>query len=381
EHIEPVMGQLFEVKTYRNLLEAAGNIQEVMVGYSDSCKDGGILSSAWSLYEAQKKITALAAEQGIGCRLFHGRGGTIGRGGGPTYEAILAQPPGTVHGAIKFTEQGEVLSYKYGNAETAVYELTMGVSGLLRASTCLVRPPRQENSEHLQVMEQLARRGEDSYRELTEQTPGFLDYFYEATPVSEISLLNIGSRPSHRNKGDRSKNSVRAIAWVFGWAQARHTLPAWYGLGTALADWVGDDPQRMAQLQAMYREWPFFRALLSNTQMSLFKADMGIAAEYAGLCHDPDVAERVYRMVAEEHGRAVAKVLEVGQASGLLEETPALAQSLARRNPYLDPLNHIQVVVLKRHRAPDLEEEDREPWLIPLVRSINAIAAGMRNTG
>ena len=381
EHIEPVMGQLFEVKTYRDLLAASGNLQEVMVGYSDSCKDGGILSSAWSLYEAQKKITALAAEQGIGCRLFHGRGGTIGRGGGPTYEAILAQPPGTVHGAIKFTEQGEVLSYKYGNAETAVYELTMGVSGLLRASTCLVRPPRQENSEHLQVMEQLARRGEDSYRELTEQTPGFLDYFYEATPVSEISLLNIGSRPSHRNKGDRSKNSVRAIAWVFGWAQARHTLPAWYGLGTALADWVGDDPQRMAQLQAMYREWPFFRALLSNTQMSLFKADMGIAAEYAGLCHDPDVAERVYRMVAEEHGRAVAKVLEVGQASGLLEETPALAQSLARRNPYLDPLNHIQVVVLKRHRAPDLEEEDREPWLIPLVRSINAIAAGMRNTG
>ena len=274
-----------------------------------------------------------------------------------------------------------MLSYKYSNAETAVYELTMGVSGLLKASTCIVRPPQPEPAEYLDVMEELAQRGEAVYRRLTEQTPGFLDYFYEVTPVNEIGMLNIGSRPSHRTAGDRSKSSVRAIAWVFGWAQSRHTLPAWYGIGGALAHWCAESPERLGQLQAMYRQWPFFHAVLSNSQMSLFKADMDIAREYAGLFPERETARAIYDAIRAEYETTVEIVLKAACATELLEETPALALSLTRRSPYLDPLNHIQIVLLERYRDPTLDEETRERWLAPLLRSINAIAAGMRNTG
>ena len=381
EHIEPVMTALLDNPVYANLLTASGNSQEVMLGYSDSCKDGGILASGWNLYQAQKKITKLTQTRDIHLRLFHGRGGTIGRGGGPTYEAILAQPEGTVHGEIKFTEQGEVLSNKYSNLETAVYELTMGVSGLLKASRCLICKPREDNPDYLAIMQQLAESGEDVYRELTDRTPGFLDYFYEATPVSEIGLLNIGSRPSHRKKGDRSKSSVRAIAWVFGWAQSRHTIPAWYGIGSALQQWLDGNGRDLEKLRLMYQEWPFFRALLSNTQMSLFKADMRIAAEYSQMQHNQEVAKHIYGLINQEHQRTVGNILEVAQLRSLLEETPVLALSLSRRNPYLDPLNHIQITLLKRYRNEQLSEQEREQWLEPLLRTINAIAAGMRNTG
>ncbi len=380
-HIEDVLHALLALPTYGALLKAAGNVQEVMLGYSDSAKDGGTLSSSWNLYEAQKKIIRIADHFGIKCRLFHGRGGTIGRGGGPTHESILAQPPGTVHGQIKFTEQGEVLYYKYSNAETAAYELTMGVTGLMKASISVVRPAVQDRKDHLAVMNELARVGEASYRALTDQTPGFNDYFYEATPVNEIGLLNIGSRPSHRTKADRSKASVRAIPWVFGWAQSRHTLPAWYGLGAALDSWRGNDPTRLAALQTMYQQWPFFRSLLSNTQMALFKSDMDIAREYAELCADPDTRQRVYHMVKEEFHRTVSQVLQVANAKYLIEDNPVLALSLARRNPYLDPLNHIQTALLKRYRSAPGDESRPSVWRDPLLRSINAIAAGMRNTG
>ncbi len=381
EHITPVMSRLLDTPIYKTLLEVSGNTQEVMLGYSDSCKDGGILASSWNLYQAQKQIAKLTAERGIHLRLFHGRGGTIGRGGGPTHEAILAQPEGTVHGQIKFTEQGEVLSNKYSNLETAVYELTMGVSGLLKASRSLIMPPGRDNEEYLDIMQQLADNGEQVYRELTDNTPGFLDYFYEATPVSEIGLMNIGSRPSHRKKGDRSKSSVRAIAWVFGWAQSRHTLPAWYGIGSALKMWLNGKVNGMQKLQEMYRAWPFFRALLSNTQMSLFKAEMGIAEEYAELAHNPEQARVVYTRISSEHRDTTANVLEVAQLGSLLEETPVLALSLSRRNPYLDPLNHIQITLLKRYRNENQDEATRTMWLEPLLRSINSIATGMRNTG
>ncbi len=214
EHIEPVMSSLFNNKIYNKYLKAAGNLQEVMLGYSDSCKDGGILASSWNLYGAQRRITELAREKGIDIRLFHGRGGTIGRGGGPTHEAILAQPFGSVHGQIKFTEQCEVLSNKYSNSETAVYELVMGISGLMKPSSCLIKAERDDNPDYLNTMSYLAR-GEQTYRHLTDETPGFLDYFYEATPVTEIGLMNIGSRPSHRKTGDRSKSSVRAYRLGF----------------------------------------------------------------------------------------------------------------------------------------------------------------------
>jgi phosphoenolpyruvate carboxylase len=376
-----VLSALFDNSTYRAMLATGGNLQEVMLGYSDSAKDGGILASAWNLYRTQRSVTDIATERGITCRLFHGRGGTVGRGGGPTHDSILAQPPGTVQGQIKFTEQGEVLSYKYSHRETAVFELTMGLTGLLKASISLVRTSEPENPQFLSAMTDIARMGERHYRSLTESTPGFLDYFYEATPVSEIGLLNIGSRPSHRKKQDRSKESVRAIPWVFGWAQSRHTLPAWYGVGTAIRDWVGKHPSNSATLHEMHEQWPFFRSLLSNTCMSLVKADSQIAKEYSSLCLERETKERIYELFNEELTTTIRQVLAVSGSEHLMEENPLLRQSLDRRNPYLDPLNAMQVILLTRFRNSESTEAERQRWLNPLLRSINAIAAGMRNTG
>ncbi len=380
-HIEEVTELLLDNEVYRQLLSTSGNMQEIMLGYSDSCKDGGILASGWSLYKAQRKITTIATRHNIVCRLFHGRGGTIGRGGGPTHEAILSQPAGTVFGEIKFTEQGEVLSNKYGNKETAVYELTMGSTGLLKASRALVAPPPPDNEKYLDILAELVETGEGAYRDLTDHTPAFLDYFYEATPLTEIGMMNIGSRPSHRKRGDRSKSSVRAIAWVFGWAQSRHTLPAWYGIGKALDAGSNGSPEKLAILQQMYKEWPFFRALLSNTQMALFKADMDIAAEYAELCLEQATTDAVYPRIRDEYRRTRENILKITRQQELMEENPMLALSLSRRNPYLDPLNHIQIKLLERYRDESIPQEQRDIWLSPLLRTINAIAAGMRNTG
>ncbi len=378
-HIVPVTSALFNNPTYYALLKASGNQQEIMLGYSDSAKDGGNMASAWNLYQAQQQIMKLADEYAVECRLFHGRGGTIGRGGGPTHVAILSQPTGTVRGEIKFTEQGEVLSYKYSNSETACYELSLGVTGLMKASTCLVKPVATDNPAHLEIMHELAQDGEKAYRLLTDQTEGFFKFFYEATPVNEIGLLNIGSRPSHRKKGNLSKSSIRAIPWVFGWAQARLTFPAWFGTGYALETWAkkhGED-----QLKQMYEQWPFFRALLSNIQMALFKTELRTGKEYSELAQEQQQAQHIYTMIAQEHQRTVQGALNVSGNPYLMAETPTIALSLKRRNPYLDPLNHIQIVLLKRYKAPNISEDEREKWLKPLLNSINAIAAGMRNTG
>lgn len=380
-HIQPVMTKLFDNATYTELLKSSGNLQEVMLGYSDSCKDGGILASVWNLYQAQQQIAELTKSRGVRLRMFHGRGGTVGRGGGPTHDAILSQPTGTVHGEIKFTEQGEVLSYKYSNQQTAVYELTMGVTGLLKASQNLIIEPEADKPEYLEIMAELAKEGENQYRQLTDHTEGFLDYFYEATPVYEIGQMNIGSRPSHRKKADRSKSSVRAIAWVFGWAQSRHTMPAWFGIGTALDKWLGNDANRLETLQIMYKNWPFFRALLSNSQMALYKGEMQIAKSYMSLCENQDTAKDVYKIISGEYERTAENVLSIAKISELLEETPHLALSLTRRNPYLDPLNQIQLSLIKKYRDESLSDEERTQWLHPLLRTISAIAAGMRNTG
>ncbi len=381
EHIEPVLEKLLSNPAYRQLLKSSGNTQEVMLGYSDSAKDGGITSSAWNLYQAQKHVIAIGNRHQVHIRLFHGRGGTIGRGGGPTHEAILSQPEGTVSGQIKFTEQGEVLSFKYNNVATAVYELTMGITGLLKGSAHLVQNSKPDIPQYLSIMQQLAATGEQHFRNLTEHTEGFLDYFYEATPVSEISHLNIGSRPSHRAKGDRSKSSVRAIAWVFGWAQSRQTLPAWYGLGKALDDFIQAEPGNLATLQKMYRDWPFFTALMSNSQMALFKSEMMIAREYANLCEDPETANRIYQLINDEYYRTNNAILTISDSHELLDENPVLQMSLVRRDPYLDPLNYIQLSLLHKTRKPDITEQEKSTWFTPLLRSINAIAAGMRNTG
>ena len=378
--IEEVLTRLLDQPVYLALLQASGERQEVMLGYSDSCKDGGILASAWGLYQAQQRVIAIADRRGLKCRLFHGRGGTVGRGGGPTHAAILAQPPDTVRGQIKFTEQGEVLFYRYNNMETAIYELTMGMTGLLKASLSLVQPVAKDRPEDWAVMGELARIGEHGYRELTERTEGFLDYFYEATPVAEIGSLNIGSRPSHRKKQDRSKNSIRAIAWVFAWAQARQTFPAWYGIGAGVAAWCAGRPERLETLRGMYRDWPFFRNLLSNAQMALSKSDMNLAREYAALCTDTEAGKRVLGLIDSEYRRCVDWVLDIADSDRLMAENPVLAASLQRRNAYLGPLNFIQVFLLRRVREAG-DDAGENPWRKPLLRTINAIAAGMRNTG
>ena len=382
-HISGVLTHLFENSVYRELLKASGNLQEAMLGYSDSCKDGGTLASQWNLYNAQNQVIELTDKYGVKCRLFHGRGGTVGRGGGPTHRAIISQPAGTVHGQIKFTEQGEVLSNKYSHEETAVYELGVGITGLLKASTGIIHKQKSSSDSFKTAMSELAKSGEVCYRNLTEETEGFLDYFYDITPVQEIGLLNIGSRPSHRATGNRSKDSIRAIPWVFGWAQARHTLPAWFGMGTALQNYMDDHKEEgVAQLKKMVKEWPFFSALMSNVQMALYKAEMEIAKEYAKQSPNKEQALSIFNKIREEYELTVKSVLKVTDLSALMEDTPFLRYSLERRNPYLDPLNHIQIKLLGRHRAAIAGTDNVESeHLEGLLRTINAIAAGMRNTG
>ncbi len=374
--IDTILNSLLGNSMYRKLLASSSNTQEVMLGYSDSCKDGGIVSSTWGLYQAQKKVVAIARKYNIRCRMFHGRGGTIGRGGGPTHDAILAQPHDTVLGHIKFTEQGEVLSSKYSNAETAFYELSMGITGLMKASLTLVRPNALQHDRFYDNMQQIADLAEQSYRELTDRSEGFFEYFYQATPVTEIGLMNIGSRPSHRRKGDMSKSSVRAIPWVFGWAQSRHTLPGWYGLGSAIEQWLQLHPRDgLKQLYRMYKEWPFFNAMISNTRMALFKSNMKTAEYYASLCHNPELSTRIFGQIRHENELTIHNVLKVARLDRLLSSDPLLELSLTRREPYLDPLGFIQISLLKKYRRED------ERWKDALLSSINAIAAAMRNTG
>ncbi|RJS92345.1 phosphoenolpyruvate carboxylase [Salinisphaera sp. Q1T1-3] len=369
EHIEPVLDKLLENPHYRAFLEAGETDgtkrQEVMLGYSDSCKDGGIMTSRWQLYRAQQEAVALCERHGIDCTLFHGRGGTVGRGGGPTHQAIMSQPPGTVRSRIKFTEQGEMIFAKYSNPETAVNELTLGVTGTLKASAS-----RPSDADYSDVAARLADAGERFYRDLTENTEGFFDYFKAATPTTEIGALNIGSRPSSRpSRAKLDKGSIRAISWVFAWAQSRHTLPGWLGLGTALTE-AGVEAET---LQRLYQDWPYFRTIIDNVQMSLAKADMPIATEYARLAADH---AHVFDAIRAEYDRAVSGVLRITGEKQILDDDPVLQTSLDRRRPYLDPLNHIQTAALTRYR----ENGDRV-WLDPVLRSINAIAAGMRNTG
>jgi phosphoenolpyruvate carboxylase len=298
---DQVLGALLDLPLYLTLLRANGGCQEVMLGYSDSTKDGGILSAAWHLYEAQKRLAALATDHGVGLRLFHGRGGTVGRGGGPAHQAILAQPAGTVHGGLRVTEQGEVIAFKYAHPETAVYELTVSTAAVLKRSVHLIHAPPPERRDYLGILDELAAAGETAYRDLVDRTPGVLDFFYSATPVNELGRLNLGSRPSHRRGGERSKASIRAIPWVFGWAQSRYNLPGWYGAGTALERWHHAAPERLARLQRMYLEWPFFKNLIDNVQLALAKTDLDIALSYARLCQHDLQSHRIHGAIKEEY--------------------------------------------------------------------------------
>ena len=378
--IEEILEDLFSNDTYTNLIGSYKNskLQEVMLGYSDSCKDGGILSSSWSLYKAQQQVLDISKKYQIECRLFHGRGGTVGRGGGPTHNAILAQPNKTVRGMIKITEQGEVLSYKYAVPQSASYELELAISGLIKASKHLVIDDTVCTNNFEEIMSEMSIVGEKKYRDLTDEKEGIMDYFYEATPVQELAELNIGSRPSHRKKTQRSKYSIRAIPWVFGWSLSRHTLPAWYGLGSALNQMVASDQSSMDKLKTMYSEWPFFRVLLDNIQMALAKSDLGIARDYSLLVKDRNAANQIIDDIEKEFESTVQTLLRIVGSDQLLSDNTKLSLSLSRRQPYLDPLNYIQVMLLKAHR--EIPDEDTVN-LDPLLRTIHAIATGMKNTG
>ncbi len=375
--IKNILENLFSNSIYKSFLDCnKSSLQEVMLGYSDSCKDGGILASSFGLYEAQQKIIKLAEKYKIDCRIFHGRGGTVGRGGGPTHNSILAQPAKTVNGKIKITEQGEVLSYKYAQYETACYELEMAIGGLIKASQHIVIDQNLNFTLFEKVMTDMAKKGEDAYRDLTDKTEGIIDYFYEATPVQELGELNIGSRPSHRSLEERSRYSIRAIPWVFGWSLSRHTLPAWYGLGSALNAIYKE--QGIEILRSMYKEWPFFHMMIDNIGQAVAKADLSIAKDYASLATDKKKATIIYNKIKKEYILTEDLMLKILESDKLLTDNKKLALSLTRRKPYMDPLNYIQVMLLRKHRKHSVRDDN---IFDSLLRTIHAIAAGLRNTG
>lgn len=366
ENAPAILDVLFQVPYYQNLLNQQHAMQEIMLGYSDSCKDGGIVASTWNLYVAQKAITEVLDKYKLNSCFFHGRGGTVARGGGDNvYKAIQSQPAGTVRGAIKFTEQGEVLSNRYVSVDNALHELTMGISGLVEATV----NDTNEKPEYLSIMADMVKVGEQTYRDLTDHNEDLMRFFYEATPTKQIGLLNIGSRPSHRKKLDYSKNSIRAIGWVFAWAQSRFNIPGWYGLGSALA------AQNIDALQDMYQHFPFFKAMLDKIEMVLGKTDITIARAYADLVEDQALANNFYQTIKAEYELTLSKVLEITNKP-LLENQAVLQQSLDERYASLSTLNHLQTLLIKRV-GDDMESE----WVQPLLRSINAVSVGMRNTG
>lgn len=372
------------------LIARQGQLQEVMLGYSDSNKDGGFLTSNWELYKAEIDLVKIFADAKVKLRLFHGRGGTVGRGGGPSFDAILAQPPGTVNGQIRLTEQGEIIASKFSNAEIGRRNLELLVAATLEASLGQAGQGAAADGKLArfeEVMAELSERAYHAYRNLVYETPGFTDYFFAATPIAEIAELNLGSRPASR-KSTRRIEDLRAIPWGFSWGQCRLLLPGWYGFGSAVGDWIAagaDDTGRagrIATLQAMYQEWPFFATLLSNMDMVLAKTDLPIASRYAGLVKDVELRHRIFSRISAEHAATIACLQSITGFDKRLAGNPLLARSIQNRFAYLDPLNHLQVELIERHRAlaaGPLEMDNRVHRGIHL--SINGVAAGLRNTG
>jgi phosphoenolpyruvate carboxylase len=370
-----VMDRLLSLPGYARLLASRGGTHEVMLGYSDSNKDGGFLTSGWELFKAERALVEVFARHGVRLRLFHGRGGSVGRGGGPTYQAVLAQPAGAVQGQIRVTEQGEVIAAKYGNPEIGRRNLETLVAATLEA-TLLPERGDAPQASHLAAMDALSAHALRAYRKLVYETPGFERYFWESTVISEIADLNIGSRPASRKKST-SIEDLRAIPWVFSWAQCRLMLPGWYGFGTAVDTWLADNPGGLQLLREMHRDWPFFATLLSNMDMVLAKTDLAIASRYAALVSDDALREQIFPRLRAEHRATVQNLLSITGSEHLLQSNPLLARSIRNRFPYLDPLNHIQVELLRRYRSGD--RDDRTKRSIHLT--INGIAAGLRNSG
>ena len=372
-----VMEALFSITEYRRMLESRGGVQEIMLGYSDSNKDGGYLTSNWELYKATIKLVEVFERHGVKLRLFHGRGGTVGRGGGPSYQAILAQPQGSVQGQIRITEQGEVIASKYADPDIGRRNLETLVAATLEATLLDRASPKGDSALYQEVMDELSLEGFKAYRNLVYETPGFVTFFRTATPITEIADLNVGSRPAARRKSDRIED-LRAIPWVFSWSLARIMLPGWYGFGTAVAQLVERRGERgLATLREMYRNWPFFQTLLSNMDMLLAKSDIHIASRYAELVVDEDLRNRIFGRIQSEMQLTVKQLLTITGQRELLEANPALARSLRNRSPYIDPLNHLQVEALRRFRAGEQDDKVKRAILL----TINGIAAGLRNSG
>ena len=372
-----IMDELFSIPYYRTLLQSRGSTQEVMLGYSDSNKDGGYLTANWELYKAELELVKVFGKHGIELRLFHGRGGTVGRGGGPSYEAILAQPPGSVNAQIRITEQGEVIASKYSDPEIGRRNLEILIAATLEATLVHHHGDDTTMPEFHRIVEAISLDAYAAYRKLVYETPGFTDYFFAATPIREIAELNIGSRPSSRTASDNIED-LRAIPWVFSWSLNRVLLPGWYGFGSAVQQFIQREGDTgLKQLQAMYRNWAFFRGLLSNMDMVLSKTDMGIASRYAELVPDEALRDKIFGEIEAEWQRTVDMLFAITGATTLLEDNPTLARSLANRTPYIDPLNHLQVGLLHRHRAGDTDEKVRRA----IHLTINGIAAGLRNSG
>ena len=371
-----IMDKAFSIPAYRKILESRGNLQEVMLGYSDSNKDGGFVTSGWELYKAELRLIEVFKRHNISLRLFHGRGGSVGRGGGPSYDAILAQPQGAVDGAIRITEQGEIIASKYSNPEVGRRNLEILAAATLEAS--LVHsdqtPPK---SDYLKAMDEISESAFRAYRGLVYETEGFLDYFWNATVINEIATLNIGSRPASRTKSRRIED-LRAIPWVFSWAQSRLMLPGWYGFGSAINAYLEKHgEQGLNRLQEMAVTWPFFKTLLSNMDMVLSKSSIAIASRYAELVPDKKLREDIFGRIETEWRETIRNLLAIIDKKTLLADNQLLARSIKNRFPYLDPLNHLQVELLKQHR----KEPGKNHVLEGIQLTINGIAAGLRNSG
>lgn len=371
-----IMDALLSTPEYRKIVDSRGGLQEVMLGYSDSNKDGGYITSGWELYKAEVGLVELFKKHGVKLRLFHGRGGSVGRGGGPSFDAILALPPGAVDGQMRLTEQGEIISSKYTNPDVGRRNLEIHAAAVLESSL-LNQDVAEVPPAFLEAMDQLSSLAFDAYRNLVFETEGFNEYFRASTVINEISTLNIGSRPASR-KQNGEISDLRAIPWVFSWSQCRIMLPGWYGFGSAVSTWMAEDKEeRLALLRSMYKDWPFFRTMLSNMDMVLSKTNMAIASRYAELVADKTLRETIFDRIQTERTASIEALFDIVESDQLLSTNPLLARSIQNRFPYIDPLNHLQVELLRDHR-----DGAKDPKVLTgLQLTINGISAGLRNSG
>ena len=377
-----IMEVLFDNAEYRKHLVARagkrGLRQQVMIGYSDSSKDGGYLASNWNLYNAQRILTNKCVEKGVSLELFHGRGGSIGRGGGPTNRAILSQPPDSLHGGVKITEQGEVIAYRYSNKGIGHRHLNQVMNAVLIGMG--LQESHHVLSHYYEAMAKLSELSRKCYRKFVYESEGFLDYWQQATPINELAMMQISSRPAKRQaKGGFS--AMRAIPWMFSWMQSRAIVPTWFGLGSAFKAFADEDPDGMRLLQEMYQSWSFFNAVIDNAQLDVAKADMGIAELYASLVEPVELREQFFGWIKQEHALSSDMIMRVTQREELLANMAAIKTSIQRRNPYVDPLNFMQVALLRELRQLDKSDESWRPVLDATLATINGIAAGMKTTG